>query len=486
MYTSRQFLAPGFDDAPGWYVDSVNGNDANNGRSSSKPFQTISALTSISEGDSIYLAAGSSWREQLDISVDLVSIIKYGVGADPIIDASDIDANGSFAKTGGRINVYEISITPAWDVGNSWLNVWEGSTVLTRVADVATCDATPGSCYPSAASGTITLYVHATDSSDVTANGYVYTHTQRQYAINAGGADYILVDGVTCRKQLHDNGSGFFGRYARLSNCQFNWGHKHNVYIKDGARLIGTTCSGAYYGTSNGSMFIANENTPSGIGVLFQNCVAELSSYDSYISGFDAHNNVGGSFGVIRYVSCTMTNLGQGIGAPSDCSQVIVQDCVINDCFRGVLCSSDTEISGLTWDSGAIANVRAVAPIANGLTISAEDSSFTIGNTVDGGVIYLANSGTFSVDGCIFGADNHAAGITRAVYVDDAGANVNVSGCTYDSGWNQVYRLVTWNSFASDYNAFADGTESFYINPTTYNTVAAWVAGTGNDVHSTT
>lgn len=76
-----------------YYVDSVSGNDSNNGLSSSTPWKTLSKVnsTTFSPGDRIMLRAGSTWTgEQLSpkgsgSSGSPIIIDKYGTGNKPLI-----------------------------------------------------------------------------------------------------------------------------------------------------------------------------------------------------------------------------------------------------------------------------------------------------------------------------------------------------------------------------------------------------------------
>lgn len=136
-----------------WFVDSINGNDANTGRNPSQAFQTIGQLESVlAAGETVGFARDSHWREQWDVAIDNVTAIAYGEGERPLFDASDLISPGDWSKTGGLVNVYECTKTPEWGSTN-WVNVFEDNAFLIRVADTATCDATPGSCVPSGGGG---------------------------------------------------------------------------------------------------------------------------------------------------------------------------------------------------------------------------------------------------------------------------------------------------------------------------------------------
>jgi hypothetical protein len=174
----------------GWHVDSVAGDDGDAGTYAA-PLKTIAALLgkAIQAGDAIWLKRGSSWRERIYGLPNNTSVRAYGDASDPkpILDGADIIPAGSFTKTDGQTNVYQLTLTWAgseWATNNG-LRIWEdGATstdMLTHVADVATCDATPGSWAGEEIPTTnpTTVYIHPTASDDPGTSGSVYSTARR-------------------------------------------------------------------------------------------------------------------------------------------------------------------------------------------------------------------------------------------------------------------------------------------------------------------
>jgi hypothetical protein len=129
-----------------WYVDSKNGKDTNIGGSPDQAFAIIAILQEVlKEGQSVGLARGSHWREQLTITQDGIKVIAYGSGDKPILDCSDDLDNASFIKTSGYQNVYELNISPDLGSSKTWMRAWEDAQSLLRASSVAECDTTPGS-----------------------------------------------------------------------------------------------------------------------------------------------------------------------------------------------------------------------------------------------------------------------------------------------------------------------------------------------------
>ena len=127
-----------------WYVDSVNGNDTNSGKSPATAFRTISAATShLGAGDSIGLARGSQWREQFTLPAANIMVGAYGSGNRPLLDASDAIATGDWSKTAGSTVTYQASEPHDIATGKTFIRVWENGALLKYQTSVALVDANP-------------------------------------------------------------------------------------------------------------------------------------------------------------------------------------------------------------------------------------------------------------------------------------------------------------------------------------------------------
>lgn len=218
-----------------YYVDSVNGSDANSGKSPTQAFQNLTAVPTLTKGQSVGLAAGSFWRQQFSSSnIDNITIAGYGnitsatsgaASTLPIISADDVLPNANFVKTAGQTNVYNTASAVAFatsGLSNScgWINVHEdnhlgapGGLFLQSVTSIALCDSTPGSYYipgmTGASGGTIppaTIYIHPFDGSNPITNGYTYDFTNRVSCLFINGKN-VTVKNVEVRGGNSVNGS---------------------------------------------------------------------------------------------------------------------------------------------------------------------------------------------------------------------------------------------------------------------------------------
>jgi hypothetical protein len=88
--------------ATDYYIDSVDGLDANNGLSTTRAWKNISKVNglSLAPGDNLFLKSGSSWTGQQlkfngsGIAASPIIINQYGIGAKPIINGNGLVGEG--------------------------------------------------------------------------------------------------------------------------------------------------------------------------------------------------------------------------------------------------------------------------------------------------------------------------------------------------------------------------------------------------------
>lgn len=469
---------PGYD----WYVDSSKA-PGGNGLSSATAFSTLAAVGAVVQaGDAIGLAKGSHFDDTLDLSaLTGCTVSTYGAGAAPVIDCSQAIANVSFSKTAGRTNVYQAAVTIESDASKTWVSAWENDTRLVRVADVATCDATPGSYVPSADNtDNITLYIHPAGSGNPITNGKTYEYSKRQYGLLTGTNG--VVSGIITRRNLNNNGSLSVGVGATVTNCEANEGQFHNVYVQPLAILDGVICRGAYRPDLAHAYFVFNANNGGGNPVTFRNCQALADSYDSLATGFFGHYNTSGAFGTITFENCRVENMIVGFAVSAghatflqftDCETVNVQDPFDPNC--------PFEISGgSVRRTAAQGAVRIVIGTENGLI---DELTACIG-TVSGGLIWTTGATTLTVRNCTFVIVN-GSGVQVGVYSTVSTPTITLINNVW-SNFVSTYGFLSTPTLVSDNNCFTPATTDMYWNSIKYNDVAAWVAATGQDTHSAT
>ena len=89
------------------YVDSVNGDDGNDGLTRATAKQTLTAINALGEDDCTYnIARGSRFHERPGFMTGDYALIRaYGSGNKPILDAS-LPVSGTWTQHGTYTNVW--------------------------------------------------------------------------------------------------------------------------------------------------------------------------------------------------------------------------------------------------------------------------------------------------------------------------------------------------------------------------------------------
>ncbi len=193
-------------DGPSVYVDSRDGNDANDGSSPSAAKQTLAAAASqLGEGAVLHLVRGSLWRETLIVPARGVRVEAFGNGKPPVIDGADVISG--WTPSPGTTRVWQGEVTHE-GYGTHRLTVYEDGVLLTRVPDPDACERTPGSFVDIKGSdgSPLVVRIHPGNSSNPNSNGRTYEVSRRLHALLIN-ADDVTVSGVETRRQIHNDGS---------------------------------------------------------------------------------------------------------------------------------------------------------------------------------------------------------------------------------------------------------------------------------------
>jgi hypothetical protein len=491
-----------------YYVDSVNGNDANPGTSPSLALKDITALPTVNAGQSVGLADGSHWRQQLTINAASVTVAGYGSGALPILDGSDIISNSSFTKTAGYTNVYNVATTTFIEGGQvAWVNMWEtggpsDSSTGTFLADetsISAVDSTACSYYiptmttsfmPSAEP----MYVHSCDGTSPIANGYTYEFANRAAGLYMG-AYGGKVSNIEARKSAYNDGAIELegqGNSFTVSNVIARDGGKHVMLVGSGSTVSSSTLIDSYYGpTGSAGLFVAFDGTGQGLPVVLQN---DIFQQDQNVPGAEygvaaaiAHT-ASGSLGTI------MVNGGYVIGLNgatisgfdfANNAGVAINNTVFDQSSDGVRAeassnSGTTTVTGAQYVYTGSAGNNAFELSAGANMVLTNDNECSNGTgsvnyglislyqaatstlTISGGASYTFSSGSH------IGADNTATGVTLTVnnhIFDTAGGNTNAY--TFYS---------TGNTFTGNNNVYTSHVDRWELNNVQYSTLAAWQA----------
>ena len=477
-----------------WYVDSVNGNDANTGTLRSQPLKTLSALLGkgITTGARIGLARGSFWREQLSITGDIssITVAAYGVGKLPVLSASDIAVNGSFVKSDGYTNLYEISW--AHEMTNpdkSKLSVWEDGARLLRVADIAAADTTPGSFYaPAIGESPQTVYVHAKDSTNIIENACEYEISRRKYGLTVPSKS--VVKNIHTKNNGHNDGSLIAGNDCFIQGCLCEGGTVHNLFISSGAVYDTVAWKGeGYVGPGSSQMFVGYTGDSAGKALKFVRCTA-IGSYSPLTygtGGFYAHDRVLNKYTSIEYIDCKMYNLNNGFGGI--CETLIVEggethavNYVVNGGNADYLTVSGLSVNGQKSSDGV--GMRRIVSGANACTVTNLRAACSINS---GALLYDVGADGVDaiVESCTF-AFVGTLGWPRVPVLPSAGSNLIFDkNIVYNAG--KVFDVgATVASVVSNNNViYPASTDVTYLG-TAYTSVVDYQTATGQDANSLT
>jgi hypothetical protein len=467
-----------------FFVDSVSGSDANSGLAHTAPLQTIAALLgkTIPTGSTIYLARGSHWRERLAGLASGVSVVASGSGPRPLLDCSDVAAPESFVKTGGRTNVYEI----AWShsiTGASRHNLWEDGARLTRVADVATCDATPGSFYaPAPTAGPDTIYVHPTGSGNLTTNGKVYELSRRNTALE--GAHEGSIISIHTRRNGANDGSLISHHYAK--DCLAEDGTVHNFWVEgvaedcvawknDYAALVGSA-----------TLFVTFPGTGVLRGATYRRCKAIGSVNGGGSLGYYFHTAGGGQrYGRVVFEECEASDVSAGFGG-ADVDIALLYKCRTRRVGEGVTINATVAVYvlGGTFDGaeGTPALERALHPEGTGKLVVRGTRFIARGNSNLGLII---GAGEFDIQRCTFASPQPDGYFRRPVWMTTGGAQKLTFQNNIVSGATHLLEIPAGVTLDSDENVL-HGAMEVTIGATTHANIAAYQSATGQDAASVT
>lgn len=333
------------------FVSQSDGLDTATGLSYPRAKQTLaagSALLSVSTS-SIALISGSHWREELPIFALDYNAVSTGSGDIPVIDGSDI-VTGWVAD--GAANVWQKSWTHAVPSGSERFIIVEDGKILTRVANVATCSATPGSFVDirSSEGSPVLLRVHATGSGNPNTNGKLYEASRRWRVLSSEAAASITVSGpVEVTKAVTNNGAAYFLGDAQVSRVLSTYGTKHNFFLGSSAArdCIAWYADKPTSDEGANTLYVSYKNDPRADSFLYERCGAvQPLGGGTALAGhacFFAHSATIGHL----YISGTIRQCwGHGAvfgGHPSGAASNIEQGCY----WRGMSFVSSSEATSV-------------------------------------------------------------------------------------------------------------------------------------------
>jgi hypothetical protein len=484
------------------FVDSVGGDDGNDGSSAARAFKTLGAAQTVAlSGSQIVLARGSYWRESLDLnSLSGVVIDDYGDPDEPMptIDTTDVADNGDFSATAETTNVHEIAWTHELDGTTHRLGVWEDGDALAYADDLDDCDATAGTFwYDGGAheSNPLTVYVHPKNSTDPTSDGKTYEISVRALCLAVGTA--CVVRDIFLDKAGSDTGVLGIAPGGTVERCILRWGGNHHAVGRADAgytmrwidtiayRQVPVLVSGA----SSAHPFTTFETAPAGGDILLDGCVA----YDCHLSGAMHHHHTGGSgtFGGLIVRNCyrggTSSSSSGGLATFDPAITPDGGQFIDNMTDGGARHIEPNAGSGWSVDGATMINApggwRFAATVAGEHEIVDACIHYAGTNNASGGAFWAGTTAEFDLD------LSHCSVIARVtgVYSDDAETVLQAHDCVFLAD-NQVIDLEAAEPVtAADRNVYwrpPSGNPIFKTAGANKTGLAAWQTFSGLDAGS--
>lgn len=485
-----------------YYLDSA-ADPGGDGRSPAAAFNTVASLVAASVFDDyvvIKVARGASFREELNLSgYDYAQAIDYGSGARPIFNASDILDPGDMTVVGDGSFSWPRTLPAS---ANGFVNVWETTggvtSFMTLAASQAACAATPGTYFPSAHTGTITLYIHPT-SGDPSTNGSTYEVTARDHGVKTDGTG-CRIRGIHGKNSYHNDGSIVaLGAASTLSNFRAQNGGKHNFLISNGGAITGPSIADDAHCTGQSGIAVifagTGDGTPISISDLtISNAIAQPATGSR--TGFESHCN-SGTMGAVTLTNVAIDGTGgpsgQGIGTGfgmTGIGTLTLTGCTIRGATEGMYFYSDTVIQGASHFKTVS---RSILSAANNVSFTFGDGSLNYVSSVNGFVpsFYFGNTGLdVTIEDAILAQDATDHGWLFPVYYPGSGTFTfrrNQVGGNAGFNGGRVYDLsASVTVVEADNNHYETNADRFITPSGTHLSIAAIFAADGLEENSAT
>lgn len=280
------------------------GSSSNDGLSAENPKDSIHDCLDIADCSKIICAPGyynrtTFFASQSGISLprDCAIVCEGGRAEFAMADSSY-----TWSKTAGRTNVYQANINrPYLVTDRTNLDADNMPIPLTRVADLATCDSTPGSWYWDETPDL--LYVHTFDAREPAASSSdICAMRSGLYSFRFSGNHNLYLENIDIYGG--ENGSLLYdttdGTSADIitENCKLGYSEGNGMSLFDVRLAYSKNCISRY---NNLDGFSLNSDQTAGGKWLLQDCVASLNGtaenlgeegdqFDNNCNGFTGHD----------------------------------------------------------------------------------------------------------------------------------------------------------------------------------------------------
>ena len=325
------------------YVDSVSGNNANNGATQVSPVQTLTRVNQLLVSNSIvYLKKGQTYRGTIFVdSVNGCIIDSYGTGKHPIMEGTEPITKTDFSLVSGQTKTYQVS----WTFPDSLITncsefgarVWEINAgvekALVKKISIVDVEATPGSYFSDLTNSLI--YIHPTGSTNPVSNSFTYEACAHAGGIqglsnSSNGTRDHIVRNIRVRRPGANNGGIVLSQECSILNCAVEWGGKHHVLL--GSGTIDTLY--CYKGEESINPIVFFESKAFVGGTKSLNCknIKIIDVGDSPGGVIYCHLLTGEQYISAQFDDCVISRNGKTTGfhwgSAFECKEVIFNNCL--------------------------------------------------------------------------------------------------------------------------------------------------------------
>lgn len=477
---------------PHFWVDSVNGDDGNDGLTEAAAFQTLGAVETAAlargNGTRIGLVYGSSWAEELAMTIDSCQVRAVGDSTLPLpfIDCSDPAGTWTLVDAATYSYKQTVSIDLPTD-GKALVSVFEDGVRMPWVAS-ENVESTETSCYIPAVSGsTIVVTIHPTGDGNPNSNGKSYRISVRSHAISLNGSGNVI-SGISAARPCHNNGALVVYDGGLIERFKVKDAMAHHVYGGINSRIRKGVCHLHEYSTRGGafashSSIVIYENN----GVGGRGDVSEVYCYGSphpLSNAFYGHTAGGDEFD--EFMIRGLFTIGHIVPVGGDnVARMIVADSFFRDanfCVGGTTSESCLIDNIVALPGGTYAVNRVFSGTTDDLTV--RDSRIVSASF--GGYVCYGDSNTSRVENCSLFQASGGLIFTHNVTALDPSIVDSIIKDTY--GTYNYPSPSTVEPVESEGNVFSSGASGprFQVAGTEYTTFAAYRAAyPALDVNST-
>lgn len=371
--------------------------------------------------------------------------------------------------------------------GAGFVNVWEDGGFMTLAASQAACASTPGTYFPTAHVGAITLYIHPA-SGDPAANGRVYEITARPTGIHLTGAG-CTVKGIHTRRNFSESGSLVMGNGAQMIDARASEGGKHNAFFAFG-RVYGCIFDDAAYNAS-GKLLVAFTDVDNQGAVVedsaFSLAPGQADSMAEFVTAFTCHTPSGQKFANVTLRGNTVTDFKSASISGADVTNFHVLNNQLTD--AGPIAPGANNVQIVVRGNRS----KNINRASMGFITSAVPANYTISgnlicrNAAAGTVISLTGSATVVTVEDNIASINTSGGFPRVwLEVNDGTLVYNRNTVEeLNNGLSGFMRLGESGtvSYAGDNNHWGPDSTQFRFDAVDYN-LAGWKSATGQDGNS--